>query len=299
VIDPYRAAEPRRLADKVRVRTLRAMVVSRLERYGIPVRALVCRWATGAALRRKAKVRVVLPPPLVVMAVYRAKNGRTMRGLIRQVGQPADIRLWSLDEVIPELADRTVGCGPGQKFELLNRLVADRPIDPTAYVVVVDDDVVLGRRSLATMVELMRRGGIGLAMPAQSAASHVSYGLNVRRPANVATRVPFVEIGPLFAVSPEWSSRLIPFPSDMAMGWGLDVRWSALADEGCRLAIMDACAMYHCHPPGLTYDRGPERSQLGEALAERGLKTLDEILVRQTPWRRWQRRPSWMQGEER
>ena len=231
------------------------------------------------------------------MAVYRAKNWPTMRGLIRQVGPSADIRLWSLDEVIPELADRTVGCGPGQKFELLNRLVDDRSIDPAAYVVVADDDVVFGRRSLATMVDLMQRGGIGLAMPAQSAASHVSYGLNVRRPANLATLVPFVEIGPLFVVSPEWASRILPFPSDMAMGWGLDVRWSGLADEGCRLAIIDACPMYHCHPPGLTYDRGPERSQLGEALAERGLKTLDEILVRRTPWRRWQRQAPWIQGE--
>jgi hypothetical protein len=138
--------------------------------------------------------------------------------------------------VIPELAERTVGIGPGQKFELLNRLVEVRPFDPASYVVVADDDVVLGRRGLATMVDLMQRGGIGLAMPAQSAASHVSYGLNVRRPANRATLVPFVEIGPLFVVSPEWSSRIVPFPSDMAMGWGLDVRWSKLADEGCRLA---------------------------------------------------------------
>ena len=279
--------------QKIKERTVRGLLVTKLEYHGLHIRAGACRAATALALLRPPPTARRSAPPVVLLAIYRRRNHRTMRALVRQVGAHADIRLWALDEVIPELANVTVGKGPGPKFTVLNRLLATREVPAGAYIAVADDDVVLAGGTVGRMVELMARARVDLAMPAHSPASHFTYPITIGRTATLVTLVGFVEIGPLFVVSAEWAPKVLPFPENAAMGWGLDVEWTELAAAGCRLAILDRYRMFHCVPPARSYEQGPEMERLGAALARRGVTTLDQLMTRDRRWRSWRSEPPW------
>ena len=107
---------------------------------------------------------------MVVLMVYRARNAHLVRALLIQVGSDADVRLWAFDDVVPELADRTVGCGSGTRFANLNKLYNSKPVDPRAWVMVADDDTFFVRGDLASMVTLMQRAEFSLAQPGQARA---------------------------------------------------------------------------------------------------------------------------------
>ncbi len=107
-------------------------------------------------------------PPVLVLMVYRARNVATVQILLRQLGTHAEVRLWALDEVAPELASNTLGFGPGPRFVHLNWLYGARPVAEDSWLVVADDDVFFFGGGLTTMVALMGRGGFSLAQPGHS-----------------------------------------------------------------------------------------------------------------------------------
>lgn len=285
----------RRKVRNVRQRTLAVCVLDKLDVKHIPARrGLRAYWIDRA---RRSRLRPDSgTPATVVYGIYRRKNVPILAATMCQMEPETEVYLWALDAVADELEHCTVGSGPGSKFALLDQLMLQCPPPTDAYVVVCDDDVVFQRGTLGKAVQVMQGAGFGVAMPAQGPASYANWAVNYRRRLTRARRSGFVEIGPVFMVSPEWRPRVLPFPEGIGMGWGLELAWHKLIREGCRLGIVDAVPMVHCEPAGATYDRRGESDRLERAMREAGITDYEaEVATTYQSWRPWQAKPPWCQ----
>jgi hypothetical protein len=225
----------------------------------------------------------------VVIGVYRQARAATILSLIPDGWACA---LWALDAVAPEAAHLTVGSGAGTKFDLCNRLLDAVDAKERDWVVVVDDDVLVPA-GLQAFIDLSVKAGLGLTQPAHSPKSKFSHPMTVRRRLLRARWGSYVEIGPIFAVAPQSRHLVLPFPTDMGMGWGLELLWMDLQDRGLRLGTIDGVAMTHLVPPGLSYDLRPEGRRFETMLHERGARELADLVRVHGRWWRWQRKPPW------
>jgi hypothetical protein len=98
-----------------------------------------------------------------------------------------------------------------------------------------------------------------------------------RRPLALARETAFVEIGPVTLLRARTFAALLPFPP-LRMGWGLDVRWAALAREhGWRLGVVDALPVLHAAAPaGSGYSRDAAVAEARAFLADHAYVPRDE-----------------------
>jgi glycosyltransferase involved in cell wall biosynthesis len=250
-------------------------------------------WAR--ARRRRPELGAGPTGPVLLLSVYRRRNASTLeRAATEAVDRGWDVRLWALDDAAPSLAALTVGSGAGSRFPLLNALVEGADLERYEWVVVVDDDVRLPRRSLGTFLSIAEQAGLDLVQPAHSARSHHTFAINVQRPSALARRTSFVESGPAFAVRRPWVGRTLPFAPDHEMGWGVELDWHDLAGAGARLGIVDAVAARHLVPVGGGYPKDRETDILERRLRERGLTAFRDFHHSLGVWRAWQPEPPWM-----
>jgi hypothetical protein len=232
------------------------------------------------------------PPALV--AVYRRRNQATMAQLADQAQTAGwKVGLWALDELAPELADVTVGVGPGLKFPLVNAML-EKLDAREGDLVVADDDVELSRGSLTDLLTIMRAGSLGICQPAHDQDSHVSHGITQARRATRARWTTYVEIGPIFAVHATWRSEVTPFPEEFGMGWGIELLWYDLQSSGCRLGVVDEVRIRHLSPPALEYDAHDESVRMLAMVRERGGTALGDLQRTRGRWWRGQRSPRWL-----
>lgn len=160
--------------------------------------------------------------------------------------------------------------GDAGKFENLNSLLAD-PLPDHDWLLVIDDDVVLPRGFLDRLLFLAERFGFDLVQPAHRARSHAAWRVTRRTAGTLARETQFVEIGPVTAFARSTFSTLLPFPSALRMGWGLDLHWAALAREhGWRCGVLDAVAIAHSEAPAAdAYSRAAAVAEARAFLAER------------------------------
>lgn len=229
----------------------------------------------------------------LVIGIYRRRNGAQVRELLATGGDRFRAALWALDSVAPELSDLTAGDGPGQKFELLNRLLTIASPHAGEAVVVVDDDISFVRGSLEEFVDISAAAAFDLAQPAHARGSHLSHEITRQRRLSIARLTTFVEIGPLFVCMPRRRSQFMPFPGDVGMGWGLDLTWHDRHREGAALGIVDRVALRHHVPPGGEYDIEALRESNSERLRRRGVERMADVQAVLATWRPWQKRPPW------
>lgn len=215
---------------------------------------------------------------------------------MRRLVEPAlaegwSVSWWALDHVVEDLAEWTVGSGGGARLALLNEAVR-RTRAPDGRLVVSDDDLVFVRGDVVELVALCARAGFDLAQPAR-ADSGVDHEITAARRLSLARRTSFVEIGPLFVVGRRWRDRIVPFPEERGMGWGLELEWFDLHEQGCILGIVDAVRVRHEGARGEDYDVGLEIGRMHDELAARGLEWRDLQKTLGT-WRPWQRSPRWV-----
>jgi hypothetical protein len=236
-------------------------------------------------------------PSAIVVSIYRARNAGVLATMLEPAQRAGwEIRLWALDEPDARLAPLTRGSGAGTKFELLNELLAADPPPEDAWLFVADDDVVFGERGLVDFGATAERAGFGLAQPAHRLRSNISHRITWARPLSRARLTTFVEIGPVFAVAPGWRSRVAPFPEGIGMGWGLELEWTKLRDDGCRLGIVDEARMTHLSPVAEGYGFQAEAEKLARLLEERGVPRWRGVRNTLATWRPWQRTPPWLRG---
>jgi hypothetical protein len=236
------------------------------------------------------------PPPEAgaLVCIYRERYVPVVQRLVTEAQDLGlAVALWALDGVSEPLSGVTLGTGPGRRLALLNRLyeaVAPRLRGPLVFS---DDDVVFVRGGLGRLLRAVTHCGFAIAQPAHAAGSQMSYEFTRVRPLTLARRTTFVEIGPMVVVSESWRHRVLPFPDDFGMGWGLDLLWHDLAREGCQLGIVDAVTIRHLATPGAAYDTDVEQQRLVALMRMRSLSNLRDIQRCLGVWRAWQARPPW------
>jgi hypothetical protein len=227
-------------------------------------------------------------------AVYRRRNASVLTQLL----DPAittgwTVGLWALDEPDPSLESATVGSGAGTKFELVNRLLEARPPGAEQHVVVADDDALFVRGTIVSFLEMSVAAEFDLAQAAHIWWSNISHRITWKRPLSRARLTTFVEIGPIFAVAPAWRERIVPFPRDVGMGWGLELDWMDLRGDGCSLGIVDATSIRHLSRFATAYAPDAEIAKLTQRLGERGAPGWKGLRRTLATWRPWQKRPPW------
>jgi GT2 family glycosyltransferase len=172
---------------------------------------------------------------------------------------------------------RTAAPAGRGKFESLNLLLGETPIEAD-WLLVVDDDIVLPRGFLDRFVFLAERYALDLAQPAHAYSSHAAWRVTRRRAGSAVRETRFVEIGPLTAFARRTLSTLLPFPAGLRMGWGLDAHWAALAAErGWRCGVIDALPIRHrVAPAASAYSREQAIAEARAFLATRPYLPADE-----------------------
>jgi hypothetical protein len=234
--------------------------------------------------------------PLVV-GVYRARNAPHVERLLAPaLAAGWNAAWWALDEVAPELAEHTVGAGAGEKLVLLDEALArhGRQGRQDGAVLLSDDDIRFERGDLVSFLDLAAKAGLGLAQPAHAPGSEVSHGITRVRPRSRVRLTTFVEGGPLVAIAPEATGRVLPLPRSRGMGWGIELDWMDLSSDGLRLGIVDATPVVHLGSVGGTYDDTKIRTRMREELAARGVDDWGPLQRTLATWRPWQRRPPWV-----
>jgi GT2 family glycosyltransferase len=165
--------------------------------------------------------------------------------------------------------DSTV-VGRRGKFQNLNALLAQNPVDGYDWLLAVDDDVVLPRGFLDAFVFLVERFGLQLAQPAHRARSHAAWDVTRRRAGSVVRETSYVEIGPVVGFHRATFDTLLPFP-ELRIGWGLDAHWGAIAKQrGWRLGVVDATPIRHgLRRTASSYDRSEAVAEARRFLADR------------------------------
>jgi hypothetical protein len=212
-------------------------------------------------------VRQLPKPPVAFYAIYRAKNAPMLAKIIYELREKDTIALHALDHVAPTLRDHTHAEGPGQRMALLASLVAQNPPSDQQWLCLCDDDVQFVRGSLRILLGQAAQFGLEVAQPAHTAASHYSHRVTLVRPGSLVRRTNFVEVGPVVVISPEAREKAFPGPTDVRMGWGLDVWWST---QNLQLGIVDAVRIRHLGPVARGYPDAAEREIARRYLAQLG-----------------------------
>jgi hypothetical protein len=209
------------------------------------------------------------PLTITVASVYRARNAPNVAKMLEPLAAvDASIRLWSLDDVPDGLQRWTLGSGPGRRFELLNRLLADAV---PGWTVLADDDVRFRRGNVLDLIGIAELVGLDISQPAHALGSNVSHSFTRTAPFSVARLTSFVEIGPIVVFSPAALPHVVPLP-EQGMGWGTEVAWSDLQrTSGLKLGIVDAVRIDHLGAVGLAYSSEDEFARLREIFADHGI----------------------------
>jgi hypothetical protein len=180
-------------------------------------------------------------------------------------------------DVTIDLAPALAGQG---KFENLDALLARHaPLDAYDWVIVADDDVAFPARFLDRFLACAEAGGLQLAQPAHRRHSHAGWEVTRRVADSDWRETTFVEIGPVTAFSRSATAELLPFPKDLKMGWGLDVHWSAVAQQrGWRIGVVDATPIGHTiRPAAADYPRETAIAEARRFLDGRPYVTRDAV----------------------
>jgi hypothetical protein len=237
-------------------------------------------------------------PSATVYSVYRRKNANVLSRLLAPAVEAEwAVRLWALDEEDPSLAANTLGVGPGTKFELMNRLLANTPPAAGEHVVIADDDVVFVRGTIVSFLAKAGAAAFGLAQPAHVPWSNISHRITWMRPLSRARLTTFVEIGPIFAVAPDWRGSILPFPAGLGMGWGLELDWIDLQEHGLRLGIVDSTPIRHLSPFAAAYAPEAEIEKVTRLLEERGAPGWRGLRRTLATWRPWRSQAPWLDQE--
>ena len=237
---------------------LRRLQDRRLDRRGAARRRALRRRAETAGIRRR----------VLVLGVERPEVANTMSATHAELARS-----------VHDVEVRTAHAGAAGKFENLNRLLAEAPLDSVDWLLVVDDDVDLPHGFLDVFLLVCEEAGLRLAQPAHRLASHAAWDVTRRRDAEGDWReTTFVEIGPITAFHRDTFRALLPFP-DLRMGWGLDAHWSAVARAaGWPIGIVDVVPVGHTlRPVAETYPREDAIDEARSFLATRPYVRRDEV----------------------
>ncbi len=232
-------------------------------------------------------------PPYAVFGVYRARNAANVATVLRNTPRAERVCLWALDRVADQLETITLGSGPGTRFANLNRCVSANPRKRDEWIVLADDDVAFDRGSIELAIATAFQAGLDLAQVSHSRQSFLNWSSELHRPFCKVRLSRFAEQGPLLILSPKAAARLLPFPEDVGMGWGIEAQWAA--DPDLRIGTVDTASIRHLNPVSWTgaYDVQAELAASQERLEGAGYATWAQLQTELARWRVWRRDCPW------
>jgi Glycosyl transferase family 2 len=249
-----------------------------------------------AARRAPARRRVLVlgverPERRALTSAIRAELARSRHDVELHLGPPGELgRFENLNRLLAgagmELESSPAGGAPNDGEPA--SAGRQEGIERYDWLLTIDDDVVLPRGFLDNLLFLAERLDFQLVQPAHRARSHAAWRVTRRRAGVVARQTPFVEIGPVTAFARATFAKLLPFP-DVRMGWGLDLRWAALARErGWHCGVLDAVAILHAAAPaGDAYSREAAVADARALLATQPYLTAAEAQTTIRTHHRW------------
>jgi hypothetical protein len=242
-------------------------------------------------LRRR--VADVPTPEVALLVVYRLRFAGLVSALCDAMPLGTRAALWGLDGVDPRLEAHTVGSGPGERLQLLNHLHDHLHLDPGAWTVMADDDVVIKRGTPATLVKAGVAFGLDLLQPVHAWNSEVSHRFTRRRALTLVRRTGWVEQGPMAVFGPRARACLLPFRATITWpGWGVEALWSLEERNGLALGMIDGVTMVHTQIANATrYSWQAAQVQERALLDEAGLDSMKQAQVTRRSWRPWDRAP--------
>jgi hypothetical protein len=232
-------------------------------------------------------------PKILILMVYRARNVKLVQALLREVDSDTDVRLWALDEIVPELASQTVGYGPGTRFAHFNFLYRSKSVEEGAWVVLADDDALFVKGGLVETINLMERSGFSLAQPSHSVLGWWTSLFNIARPFSLARDTNYVEQGPIVIIESSFAKEILPLPEDNDMGWGIEAEWFKAKQGRFRIGVIDACRVAHWNRNATSYPAGPEMIAMKRRLSAVGAENVWQLQTVNGHWWTWQKSPSW------
>ncbi len=240
----------------------------------------------------RPRVRTDLRPDYATIGVYRQHNGSRLHDFLAGGGTSGDVLLWALDAPHDALADRTLGTGPGTRFTLLNRLVAQLGPAPDRWLVVADDDVVFTHGTPDEAVALAALAALDVSQPSHVRGSHLNWDVSRHRIGSRARLVRYVDQGPLLILSPLGQRRVLPFPESLGMGWGVEVLWAAEGDM--RMGVLDGVRINHLIAAGGHYNVDEQWEQAERLREAHGWPSWADLQRETARWRSRSPLPPWL-----
>lgn len=144
---------------------------------------------------------------------------------------------------------------PAPKWQVINEIIQSEDLERYDYVLICDDDVLLGPRFLDNFIAEQQSLEFALAQPARTWRSITDHAIVRRRLFVRARQTNFVEIGPVVSFRRDFLQAVYPFSLESPMGWGYDLTWPVTARElGLSIGIIDRVPVDHSlRPPGALY----------------------------------------------
>jgi hypothetical protein len=189
---------------------------------------------------------------VAVLMCYMGENTLVDVVAPRLSAEGADVHLWAVQRVRPDVARWTRGIGSFHKPVALNKLLASCN-DPD-YLLCADDDLAFPDGFLSEFLRVVEELRFDLAQPALTVSSHWSFPDTVVRQGLLAREVNVCE-QMCFLVSRRLRKLITPFPEDFYMGWGLEALWErVLLEQRWTAGIVDATVIRHeLRPIGVNY----------------------------------------------
>jgi hypothetical protein len=146
---------------------------------------------------------------------------------------------------VAEVTARSVA-EPTPKYELLNGLLVEHDLERYAYVLTIDDDILVPRGFLDVFISLQAKLNFAIAQPARTSGSYIDHPIVEQQRGVIARQTLFVEIGPVVSFHRSVHHMVFPFDVENPMGWGYENVWSyRLRESGLRMGIIDATPVEH------------------------------------------------------
>jgi hypothetical protein len=156
------------------------------------------------------------------------------------------------------------------KFVLLNQLMQGVNLQDYDFVLISDDDIAAPKGFLDAYIANQIKYDFSLAQPARTLHSYFDHRFCLHRPWLRARETRFVEIGPVFSLSRNLFSQLLPFDESSPMGWGYDRVWPVIINNNkLKMGIIDCVRVDHSYrPQGVSYSKAENKIAMNNYLAQ-------------------------------
>jgi hypothetical protein len=228
---------------------------------------------------RQSSARMTGRPRLLVLGVYLGLKANHVKHLVEQFSSAKLVDVeqrWvcmmgepSSGEVEAVTVRKVNTYLP--KWQQINELIGSDDLERFDYVVVCDDDILLGPDFVDYFIAEQQSLGFALAQPARTWRSWADHPIVRRKLFMRARQTNFVESGPLVSFRKDFFKAVYPFSLDSPMGWGYDLNWPILARErGLAIGIIDSTPVDHSlRGRGSLYDMRSEFGKMADYLSTR------------------------------